>query len=146
MNSRESIYAALFSLVSGAAGFTTTSRRLQHIESVQPFQFPCLYQHQIVESWSQPVGNLPPIGILQVELWVYVYSADETVSHSVQLNPLVDALVAALKLPPTPTQFGKQDLGGLIESVTLNGSISYAEGALADRGIAHIPLNIRLVG
>ncbi|MBS0200291.1 MAG: hypothetical protein JSR70_07545 [Proteobacteria bacterium] len=57
------------------------------------------------------------------------------------MNPLVDALLAALKLPQSP--LGKQTLGGLVESVQLNGQVNYAEGALDDRGFVRIPLVIK---
>jgi hypothetical protein len=143
---RETIYAALFALGQGASGFAQSGRRLRHIDDLQPVEFPAFYQVQVDEDWVQSAGNLPPIGQLAVEWWVYVYSADETEPHSAQMNPLIDALCNALKLPPHFNAGGAQTLGGLVESVRLNGRIEYAEGAMGDRAFARIRLVMRQPG
>lgn len=143
---REAIYAALFAKGAGAAGFVTATRRLRHIEDLQPTEFPALYQVQMSESWAQSNSMLPPVGTLSVEWWIYVHSTDPTASHSTQLNPLIDAAMAALLLPPSATPHGKQDLSGLVESVQLAGQIQIAEGAMDDRGFARIPLVIKTTG
>lgn len=144
--SREAIYAALFALGQGAAGFTRSGRRLKHIDDLQPAEFPAFYQVQVDEEWVQAAGNLPPIGQLAVEWWVYVYNADEAAPHSAQMNPLIDALCTALKLPPYFNPGDAQSLGGLVESVRLNGRIEYAEGAMGGRAFARIRLVVRLPG
>jgi hypothetical protein len=143
---REAIYAALFAKGRAAAGFNQSSRRLRHIEDLQPAEFPAFYQVQMAENWTQPAGNLPPVGQLTVEWWVYVYSGDGATSHATQLNPLIDALCASVGLPPAFNPSGTQALGGLVESVRLDGRIEFAEGAMDDRGFARIPLVIRLPG
>lgn len=143
---RETIYNALFAKGKAAAGFNQNGRRLRHIEDLQPVEFPAFYQVQKDEGWKQPVGNLPPIGELMVEWWVYVYSGDPSVSHDSLLNPLIDALSVSVCLPPAFNAAGLQTLGGLVESVRLDGRIDYAGGALDDRGFARIPLVIRLPG
>ena len=145
MNSRESIYAALFALASGNADFTTTGRRLKHIEDLDASNFPAFYQVQVDEDWKQAMGTLPPNGELHVEWWIYVYSTDETVAHDTQMNPLVDSVLASVGLPPTfnPT---KQTLSGAVESVRLSGKIEYSEGNLGDMAAARIPLTIYLPG
>lgn len=146
--SREDVYAALYAKGIAAAGFTQTSRRLRHIEDLQPSEFPAFYQVQVEEGWQQAKVNLPPIGTLHVEWWVYVQNSDDTLSHGQQLNPLIDALCASLGLPPTfsPGGNGAQTLGGLATAVLLEGKIQYAEGALDDRGFARIPLVIQTTG
>ena len=143
---RETIYAALFAKGTAAAGFSQSARRLRHIEDLQPSEFPAFYQVQKDEDWKQPAGNLPPIGELTVEWWVYVYGPDSVTSHAALLNPLIDALAGSVGLPPAFNPSGYQTLGGLVESVRLNGRIDYAEGAMDDRGFARIPLVIRLPG
>lgn len=145
MKSRESIYAALFAL-GQLAYFKTSSRRIAHVAEVDPSAFPAFYQTQTQEDWATVSGNLPPLGTLRVEWWVYVYGTDPTISHGQMLNPLVDALLATLKLPPAFSGTGTQSLGGLIISVQLDGPIHYVEGALADRGFARIPLVIKTPG
>lgn len=148
MNARETIYAALFAKGQGAAGFATSSRRLRHIEDLGPAEFPAFFQTQIAEEWTQGNGNLPPIGTLMVEWWVYVQNADTTASHAAQLNPLIDALTAAIGLPPAvnASLTGAQTLGLGIESVRLAGKIDIVEGALDDRAFARIPLVIKTPG
>ncbi|MGN6383652.1 MAG: hypothetical protein ACTHMK_13700 [Dyella sp.] len=143
---RETIYAALFALGQGASGFAQSGRRLRHIDDLQPAEFPAFYQVQVDEEWVQAASNLPPIGQLAVEWWVYVYNADEAAPHSAQMNPLIDALCRALKLPPYFNATEAQTLGGLVESVRLNGRIEYAEGAMGDRAFARIRLATRLPG
>lgn len=149
MNSRESIYAALFKNGAACVGFKSSGRRLRHIDDLSPSEFPVFYQVQVQEQWVHPnggAGNLPPIGVLNVEWWVYVENSDGITSHSAQLNPLVDALLASIGLPPAVTRFGKQNLGGIVESVQLSGAIQFAEGAIANRGFARIPLVIKTPG
>lgn len=140
---REAMYAALFALGQGAAGFAHSARRLRLIHDLQPAEFPAFYQVQVEENWAQPRGNLPSIGELRAEWWVYVYSSDPAASHAALLNPLVDALSAAAKLPPFFNAAGAQTLGGLVTGVHLDGAIQYAEGALEDRAFARIPLVIK---
>jgi hypothetical protein len=148
MNTRESIYAALFARGSASAGFALNGRRLKHIDDLQPIQFPAFFQVQVAEEWSQKATNLPPKGALHAEWWVYVYNNDGSSSHAQQLNPLIDALCGSLGLPPAfnPSSTGEQTLGGLVTSVCLDGKIDYAEGALDDRGFARIPLVIYTPG
>lgn len=143
---REAVYAALFAKGQQAAGFTTATRRLRHIEDLQPSEFPAFFQVQVQEGWQQQKLNLPPIGDLHAEWWVYVYGSDSTVSHGAQLNPLIDALCASLGLPPAFNAGGAQTLGGLVTAVLLEGPIHYAEGALDDRGFARISLVIKTTG
>ncbi|MDE2426909.1 MAG: hypothetical protein KGO96_13495 [Elusimicrobia bacterium] len=143
---REAIYAAIYAKATAAAGFVDKGRRLKHIDDLQPSQFPAFYQVQKDENWKQPSGNLPPIGELTIEWWVYAYNSDPTSSTAAVLNPLIDALCASVGLPPAVNPSGYQALGGLVESVRLDGRIDYAEGAMEDRGFARIPLVIRLPG
>lgn len=148
MNPREEVYAALFARGVGAAGFVTNGRRLRHIEELDTASFPAFYQYQVEEQWANGAGagNLPPVGTLRVEWWVYVQSGDDNAPHSSQLNPLVDALCSSLGLPPAfsvaPT--GAQTIGGLVTSVQLDGPIQYAEGVLGDRAFAKIPLLMKV--
>lgn len=148
MNS-EPIYAALFALGQAATGIPAANcgRKLKMIDDIpSTASFPALFQTQLSEDWIGTPGNLPPRGTAHVSWVVYVDDGgDENVAHSTLLNPLVDALKAAIKLPPNPATFqtGTQNLGGLVESVRLEGTIKFAEGVLANRGLAVIPLIIK---
>ncbi|HKJ94270.1 MAG TPA: hypothetical protein VKA32_01420 [Gammaproteobacteria bacterium] len=145
MNSRESIYSALFGLASANADFKTTGRRLKHIEELDPSSFPAFFQVQVDEDWKQDNGQLPPVGQLHVEWWVYVYGTDETQAHDIALNGLVDSVLASVGLPPNFNP-DNQTISGAVESVRLSGKIEYAEGAMADRAFARVPLVIHLPG
>lgn len=148
MTTREQVYAALFALGQSASGIAigNTSRRLQMIDDMpSESSFPAFFQTQLSEDWTGTPGNLPPRGTAHVSWVVYVSDDDQTRSHAEQLNPIVDALLAAIKLPPAPATFqsGTQNLGGLVESVRLEGTIKFAEGVLANRGLAVIPLIVK---
>jgi hypothetical protein len=146
MNS-EPIYAALFALGQAATGIpvANTSRRLRMIDEMQAAEFPAFFQQQLSEDWLGTPGNLPPRGTAHVSWILYVDNSDLALSHSQQLNPLKDALLASLGLPPAAPSFrtGTQNLGGLVESVRLEGTIKFAEGVLANRGLAVIPLVVK---
>ncbi len=145
MTPRETIYSALFALGQNASGFATTGRRLQHIQDLQPVQFPAFYQVQLSEDWTQ-VSNLPPLGTLRVEWWLYVQSSDPTASHAALLNPLIDALTSALQLPPHFQAGIAQSLSGLVTDVRLDGKIEVFEGVLEERAFARIPLVLKTPG
>lgn len=143
---REQIYNAVFVAGSTATGFTTKSRKLRHIEDLQPSDFPAFFQVQNDEEWKHGsgMGNLPPIGQLNVEWWVYVQEPNPANSTTPKLNVALDALTAALGLPPSKPGL-KQSLGGLVESVQLSGKIQIVEGAFEDRAFARVPLIIKLL-
>lgn len=139
---REPIYAALFGLLSQAANFQTSSRRRKHWDDVSPAQQPSLFQCQIREKGASKYINLPTVYTLQVEVWVYVHSADPDLAPSQLLNPLVDAVAATLQpLPP-----GAQTLGGLVTSCQISGDIEYDEGLLGDQAVAKIPVALLVPG
>jgi hypothetical protein len=140
LNSRESIYAALFAKVSAAASFTTISRRLQHWTDVSPSLQPALFQAQVDET-AQTVPGLNTVFVLKVDLYIYVNTAgDSTLSPSTLINPLIDSVLAALA-PDKVTN--KQTLGGLVEYCVVDGRIVTDEGVLGDQGVCIIPIAIK---
>jgi|SRR6185437_3978582 len=135
---REPIYAALFALLSGAAGFSTVGRRLQSWEDT-PAQ-PALFQIQAGEKASEKFPGAPLRWQLSVRAWIYCQSdASPTSVPSSVLNPLVDAVVAALS--PTPAG-EKQTLGGLVLNAWVDGEIRIFEGVLGQQAVAIIPISI----
>jgi hypothetical protein len=136
---RETIQAALFQRVAAIPGFTTASRRLKHWTDVAPAEQPALFQVQKGETWTSRNG-LPPARRLSVELFVYVTtSADPRVAPSQIMNPLIDAIEAALA--PDPGR-QTQDLGGLVEHAWIAGRIESDEGLLGDQAVAIVPVDI----
>jgi len=134
---RETIYAALFTLVSAAPGFVTSSRKLLHWNDVPPSARPALFQAQKGETAVQVTG-LPTKWMLGVDLYVYV--STKGVDHpGAVLNPILDAIATMLD-QPFPGQ--SQTLGGLVQYARIDGKIETDEGTLGDDAVAIIPVTI----
>ena len=137
--SRESIYAALFALVSAPTVFQTKSRRLQSWSQVAAEEKPALYQIQVGEDPRGDETGKPWKWRLEVELYIFVAPTDDTAAVSPLLNPLVDAVVAALQ-PAVTAEV--QTLGDLVYNTRLSGRIEYREGLLGPNAFAVIPIEI----
>ena len=135
---REAIYSALFTLVSGAADFVTTGRRIQIITQMQPSQLPALFQQQVSED-TQQVNGIPPKYTLRVDIAIYALNPDQTQAATPQLNALIDAVEAALA--PSPVT-GRQTLGGLVSHCFINGKTDIFEGDLGNKAAAVLPIEI----
>jgi len=136
---RETIYAALFALVSAAAGFKTTSRRYKPWSEYSADQQPVLSQ---VQRWETPVQKtgVPASWKLDVDLVVYVNSTgnSDTIASSL-LNPILDAVTS---LFDPVGGVNPQTLGGLVHVARISGKIETDEGVLGDQAFAIIPVEI----
>jgi hypothetical protein len=141
MIAREPIYAALFDLVADAAGFVTVERRLRHWSDVAPAEQPALFMTQKSEAAAIKALGAPTVWTLHAELYLYAHSSDPRLSPATVLNPLLDAVEAALA--PSPTT-GIQDLGlpAMVQHAFIAGRIDTDEGTLGDQAIAIIPIEI----
>ncbi len=135
---RETIYTALFALVSGAASFATASRRFRLITEVPVGQMPALYMSQAGETVARS-RVAPPRYTMRVDVALYAQNPDASQSAAPQLNALIDAVEAALQ-PPVPGT--DQTLGGLVSHCYLCGEIELFEGSLGNRAGAVIPIEI----
>lgn len=141
---REPIYAALFALVSGAAGFRTTSRRLRHWSAVEAAEQPALFQVQKKETAQQAEGS-PPLWRAELDLYLYCQAPDDATAPTTVLNPLLDAIEAAL-LPTGPDAVaGALTLGGLVKHCWIAGAVETDEGALGGQAVAIVPIEILAV-
>ena len=133
MIAREPIYAALFDLAAGAAGFVSAERRLRHWSDVAPAEQPALFMTQKSEVASVKTLGAPTVWTLLVELYLYAHSSDPYLSPATVLNPLVDAVEAALA--PAATT-GLQDLGlpSMVQHAMIAGKIETEEGAAVTAG------------
>ena len=139
---RETIYAALFTLLSTSASFKTASRKLKHWSDVANVEQPALFQAQRTETASTVPGQ-PTVWMLHVDVYIYANTqSDPTIAPSQIINPLVDAIVRALS--PNPIQ-NRCTLGALVEYVVIDGAIQTDEGVLGDQAIAVIPVLIKVV-
>jgi hypothetical protein len=141
MIAREAIYAALFARVAGAAQFVVAARRLRHWSDVTPAEQPALFVRQKSEVAALPVPGAPTVWTLHVELYVYAHASDPYLAPATVLNPLVDAVEAALA--PSPVS-GMQDLGlpAMVQHAGIAGKIETNEGTLRDQAVAIIPVEI----
>jgi hypothetical protein len=136
---REAIYGALFARLAGAAAFATVGRRLRHWSDVGPAEQPALFMVQKRETAERPPG-LPAKWTLLVDLYVYAHAADEPSPPASVLNPLLDALEAALG--PDNAATNRQTLGGLVQHAAIAGAIETDEGVLGGQTVAIVPVEI----
>jgi hypothetical protein len=141
MISREPIYAALFGLIETAADFAVVDRRLRHWSSVSPAEQPALFMAQKSELASVRTLGAPTVWTLSVDLYVYAHSSDPYLAPATVLNPLLDAVEAAL-VPSATT--GIQDLGlpSVVQHAYISGKIETDEGVLGDQAVAIVPVEI----
>jgi hypothetical protein len=144
MISREPIYAALFGLLETAADFAVVDRRLRHWSDVSPAEQPALFMAQKSEQANVKTLGAPTVWTLAVDLYLYAHSSDPYLAPAAILNPLLDAVEAALA-PSAAT--GVQDLGlpGQVQHAYINGKIETDEGVLGDQSVAIVPVEILCV-
>lgn len=140
--SREAIYAALFDKLGASAGFVTKSRKLKHWSDVTASEQPALFQAQKSESAATVPGQ-PTQWNYMVDVYLYANTGgDPNVAPSQILNPLIDAIVAAMAPEPISN---KQTLGGLVQHAWIEGAIETDEGVLGDQAVAIIPVAMKVV-
>ena len=144
MINREPIYAALFGLIETAADFAVVDRRLRHWSDVSPAEQPALFMAQKTELASVKTLGAPTVWTLAVDLYVYVHSSDPYLAPATVLNPLLDAVEAALA--PSATT-GLQDLGlpAMVQHTYISGKIETDEGVLGDQAVAILPIEVLCV-
>jgi hypothetical protein len=138
---RESIYAALWELAAGAASFASANRRLRHWADVAPAEQPALFMSEKGGSAVMKALGAPIVWTLYADFYVYVYSSDLYLAPATLLNPLLDALEAALApLPAT----GIQNLGlpAMVQHAYIAGKVETDEGVLGDQAIAIVPVEV----
>jgi hypothetical protein len=138
---REAIYAALWTLGSGASSFASANRRLRHWADVSPAEQPALFMsekggHAVVKALGAPI-----VWTLYADFYVYVHSSDPYAAPATILNPLLDALEYALAAAPAT---GIQNLGLplMVQHAYIAGKIETDEGVLGDQAIAIVPVEI----
>jgi hypothetical protein len=141
---REAIYAALWSLAAQAATFATASRRLRHWSDVSPAEQPALFMSEKGAVAKVPALGAPVVYTLYADLYLYAHSADPYLAPATILNPLLDAVEAAIA--PSPVT-GIQNLGlpAMVQHAYIAGRIETDEGVLGDQTIAIVPVEILAV-
>lgn len=141
MIAREPIYGALYALAARAADFVTAARRFRHWSEVTPVEQPALFMRQRTELAAVKTLGAPTVWTLGVELYVYAHQSDPYAAPASVLNPLLDAVEAALA--PSPTT-GLQNLGlpATVQHAYIAGKIITDEGVLRDQAVAIIPVTV----
>lgn len=141
MIARETIYAAFFAQVATAADFVTVGRRLRTTADVAAAEQPALFMCQKSETAANPTYGAPTVWTLSVELHLYAHSSDPYRAPATVLNPLLDAVEAALA-PSAAT--GVQDFGlpGMVQHAYIAGKVKTDDGALGDQAVAVVPIEI----
>jgi len=144
MINREPIYSTLFGLIESAADFAVVDRRLRHWSDVAPAEQPALFMAQKTELASVKTLGAPTVWTLSVDLYVYAHSSDPYLAPATVLNPLLDAVEAALA--PSATT-GLQDLGlpAMVQHAYISGKVETDEGVLGDQAVAIVPVEILCV-
>ena len=155
VTTREDIYSAFWNLVSNVtipstppgssypSPFVTKSRLLQHWSKVPAEQQPALFMSQVDEgptTSSQTLSGMPYKWSLRVKLWLYSQrAADDTVVPAISMNPLVDAVVNAIRNP----EIGyRQDLSRLVYAIRFFGRIITDEGMLGSQAVSVVPVEL----
>jgi hypothetical protein len=141
MIAREPIYAALFALVAGAADFVTAARRLRHWSELTPVEQPALFMRQKDEVAAVTTLGAPTVWTLGVDLYVYAHESDPYAAPAMVLNPLIDAVEAALA-PSAATGLQNLGLPAMVQHAYIAGKIETDEGVLRDQAVAIIPIEI----
>jgi hypothetical protein len=144
MIQREPIYAALFAVAGGAGNFVTVERRWRHWSEVTPAEQPALFMRQKGETAMVKTPGAPPVWTLAVELCLYVHASDPYATPAALLNPLVDAVEAALR-PPVATGLQTLGLPQHVQHAWIAGRIATDDGALRDQAVAIVPVQILCV-
>ncbi len=141
MIAREQIYGALFKRSAAAAHYGTVARRLRNWSEVAPAEQPALFMRQKSEVATTLVPGAPIVWTLHVDLYLYAHAGDPFVAPASALNPLIDAVEAALAGSPVT---GMQDLGlpAMVQHASIAGKIDTNEGTLRDQAVAIIPVEI----
>lgn len=150
----EPVFAALFALFDGLAGFVTISRRWRHWADVPAELQPCLFQ---VEPPGQTLqyqwrANGAPVISAKAELILYCRQEDASQAISPQLNALIAAVFAVLEPAPYESS-GRLPLhdgnGNLVAyQARINGEVNVIEGVTTDQaqGVVYIPVDILVSG
>ena len=139
MINREAIYSALYDKLNTIQGFRTVSRRFKLWSELQPEQMPACMMVQAGEVGMQE-GGTPTRWEMSVDILIYTFQADDTISPTPQLNSLLDA-VEALFAPDDPAS-NRLTLGGLVTRAWLSGNVEIFEGVIANHSVAAIPVRI----
>ncbi|MBV8121116.1 MAG: hypothetical protein JO081_14405 [Alphaproteobacteria bacterium] len=143
MINREAIYSTLWTLASRSAQYATANRRLRHWSDVSPAEQPALFMSEKGGTGIVKTRGTPVVWTLYVDFYIYAHSTDIYTPPASILNPLIDALEAALG-PVNPVAGLWQNLGlpDMVQHTYVTGRVETDEGILGDQAVAIVPVEI----
>lgn len=155
---RETIYAALYALVSAAVladgttpAFARRTRRMRGLDSIPIDDQPLLIFQQNGENASYGSVKTPTNWKFGVVLWIFFWNqildeaatvTEPEVTPQTQVNNLVDAVESSLYQSADYLLNGRQTLGGLVHHVRIKGEVEVDYGYEDQQGIIKIPIEI----
>lgn len=144
---REQIAVALWNLLqtanTQATPFATMSRRWIPWSSTASYQCPALFQMQLPSKATGGERGLTR-WTMRFAIWVYLnVNTDDLVTvASTPLNAYFDAIEATLSPPPPSGPNARQTLGGIVQSVFIDGDPAVDEGLLDPPSLLIIPVSV----
>jgi hypothetical protein len=137
VQSRETVYEALFDLLQELPGIRTCTRRLKSWQDTAGEDQPAIYMQHTGEV-TNPVRGQPSRIVLEVSLWIYVKSEGEDVGPI--LNPILDLIGSTFE----PKQDGDHamTLNGLVHHCWIEGQTQIFEGDLGEEAVAIVPIKL----
>src|SRR5262249_42476251 len=106
---------------------------------------PALFMTQKNETAARQRG-LPPKWTLSVDLYVYAQASNDSTAPALSLNPLLDAIDAAIAPLGRDLGANVQSLGRAVYQAWINGKIEIDGGILGRQAVAIIPVEIVVPG
>lgn len=142
-STREAIYSALFAKLEAAYKFKTKTRRVRHWNAYRQENSPVLVMIEDGETYTPSFTGEPTHVTLDVTVLVYLWVtgqiSDGPVAPISLLNPIIDALEAAIAPDATRQE---QTLGGLVNRVWIDGRVEKSSGDQDNIAIAMIPIKV----
>lgn len=142
MATREQIVQALFVLLQSSGYFVSAGRRNRDPEGLDPLVTPALFLLEDTDKWDRGQGY-NQFAKREMKLYAIVYSdvgADDSAVPSTIINGALDAIEA--KLQPDDVVNGTLTLGGLVQSVTIDGESQRSSGDTTGKALAVVPIRI----
>lgn len=146
---RSAIMAAVFARLNAIPAFATKGRRFREVTEVSATEQPALFllAADKQDATYQQEGARP-VWALEPEILVYVRVDDKTLSPDEILEPLIDAVDAALQWAPgdsAPAMGSPTTLGQLVTHCRISG-VQIGEGGKSGQAVVLIQLHILAAG
>lgn len=143
MTTREEVAQALFTRLTTKVQFAEAGRRLRDPDTMNATHTPVLMLVEHSEEFQRPSPSLAAKRAVQFRALIYTDVGDnENAIPAATINDLLDQMEAALA--PDDPSTNKCRLGGLVDSVMIDGEIIKAPGDVTGKSIAIVPIRILL--